>query len=657
MDVEVVDLQLDEETEKALFAEVSQQLTEAIEGHTTLETNVWSEIRRAYKAKPKYPTKNFPWAGASNVVVPLVAITVDAIVARFMKTILGMKEYFQVDVKSPVWEPLEKDFRDWANHFVKTSGVRDKLRTIFHDCTLIGDAFCKPMWVKESRTYHKWEAGRIVDVPVAEYTGVRWHVPAPEDLIAPEGFDDWSKLPWYAERQRYSWYELKQLQAEGFFNENVDAIKKTARERDDQRHRTTKETTGQKASGSAFLYEVFEVWGVFEIPKVVSGQGRSARIVDSEGNESDNETEFVECILAVSLDGKKFLRTVENPFFGRFRYHVKIPYLVQAHELRAQGAGEQSVTFQEEATTSHNQIIDAGTAANAGLIVTSPSTNLGNNEEVYPGKRIITDDPTKDVAIMHLSADSSVLGTMEDKAIRYNEVRTGVSPYHLGQESASIGSQATATGTVAIIGEGNLRFAVSIDDMRDAISQLMYLTVQLEQQYRPEGFEWAPGRRIQFPQGDVRTSVGLTFAVTSDQINKDVEIQQLQILLQVVNEYYARVMQASAIIQNPGFPPLQKMMAIKVMDASQNLIKRFVERFDVENVDQLVPNLLETLQTAMGALTGIASQGGLVHAPNTPTPGAVSPGPPSVVPGGPQALPPGGAEGQPQPTENDRLSI
>lgn len=655
MPINVVELNLDPETEQALYEQVAYELQLAIEDHTVLEDGVWAEYRRAYKAKPKHAVKNFPWANSSNVVIPLVAITVDAIVARFMKTILNLKEYFQVEIKSPAWEPLEKDFRDWATHFVKTSGARDKLRTIFHDCTLMGDAYCKPMWVEESKTYHKWESGQVVEVPVPLYTGVRWNVPAPDDLILPSGFDEFKQLPWHAERQRYVYYELDKLRKEGFFNENVLGLKSKAKERDDRRNRVTQETTGQGSARSPQIFDVYEVWGIWEIPKVVEGK-RPVRITVGEET-ADNETEYVECILSVSLDGKCFLRTIENPFFGKQRFHVKIPYLVQAHELRAQGVGEQSIPFQEEVSTSHNQVIDAGTAANAAIIVTSPQTNVGNNEEIYPGKRIITDNPKEDVQVLHLGADSGVLGAMEEKGIRYNEVRTGVSAYHLGQESAAVGSQATATGTMALLGEGNLRFAVSIDDMRDAICQIMYLTIQLEQQARPEGYEWAPGRKIQFPQGDVRTSVGLSFNVTSDQINKDVEIQQLQLLIQTVNEYYARVMQAAAIIQNPMFPPLQKMMAIQVMDASQNLIKRFVERFDVENTDQLVPNLLQTLTSAMGALSGLAQQGAINAPSPVPAPGAVPPGPAGPGQGGVPQIPPPGAGGQPSPSPDDRIGI
>lgn len=641
-ELQVIDLNLDESQEAALFREVSEQLRLALDDHLVLEQQGFSEFRKAYKAKPRHEVKNFPWPGASNICIPLVAITVDAIVARFMKTILGLTEYFQVTIKSVQWEPLEKDIRDWATHFIQVSGARDKLRTIFHDCALMGDAFCKPLWADETRTYHRWDAGQIVEVPVPVYSGVRWHVPAPEDMIAPMGFDDWQGLPWFAERQRFTWAELKRKESEGMLSD-VNRIRNTGKkERADQRAKTIAAAKDIPDNVRQNLYEIYEVYGEWEIPP-----SEEAKLAAKTKGDEEPEPTFVECILTVSLDGECFLRAIENPWFGKTRPHVKIPYLVQAHELRAQGVGEQSLPFQEEVSTSHNQVIDAGTAANAAIIISAPNANFGNRPEVYPGKRIITDDPKNDIVVEHLGSDSSVLGMMEERGIKYNEVRTGVSAYHLGQESPTVGSQATATGTVALIGEGNLRFAVSIDDMRNAICNILYLTIQLEQQMRPEGYEWVPGRKIQFPQGDVRTSIGLNFAMTSDVLNKDVEIQQLQLLLQVVNDYYARVMQAAALIQNPMFPPLHKMMAIQVMEASQKIIKKFVERFDMENVDELVPDLLQTLTTAMGALSGIAKTG----------PAQVSPGPAGAGNPNPAPLPAAGAgEQQPSPAPS-QLSI
>jgi hypothetical protein len=299
------------------------------------------------------------------------------------------------------------------------------------------------------------------------------------------------------------------------------------------------------------------------------------------------------------------------------------------------------ITQQEESSTIHNQVIDAATAANAGIIVTSPDADLGQNQEIFPGKHIVTQKPREDVAIYHLSEASPTLRGMEQQSAFYAEKRSGASSYSMGVESQIAGSRATATGTTALISEGNIRFWVSIDDARHAIQELLYLTLQLEQQFRPEGLQLPDGSTFQLPQGDIRTSIGLTLSLTSESVNRDLELQNMQLLMGVLNEYYMRLMQAGAMVLNPQFPPEQKALALQVMSASQNIVRRFVERFDVENIDQVVPNLLALLQYGQGQTSAMA--GALPPGPAGMAGGGLGPSAPGAPAGGPPGGPMAGA--------------
>jgi hypothetical protein len=377
---------------------------------------------------------------------------------------------------------------------------------------------------------------------------------------------------------------------------------------------------------------LYEMWGYLEIPLTYE---------TGAGEPSKETTKWCEVILTYNLEARKFVKKVYNPFFGRARFLRKIPYLVQAHEVHGLGAAEQALPFQIQASTVHNQIIDAATAANGGITIASPESNIGAGERVHPGKTIVDPNPDK-VRILHLAEASSTLQNMLPQIIRLAETSTGVSAYNLGMESAIVGSQATATGTTALINEGNQRFWVSIDDMRDALVEILYLTIQLVQQMSPEGVKITEDRMIVFPQGDVRTAIGLKLNMASESLNKDVELQNLQVLMAVLNEYYARIMNASAMIFNPQFPQEQKSAAIQVMQSAHDIVKRFVERFSVENVDTIVPNILQILQGAQqqGQQPGpqmtpqAAPQAQANGIPNGQNPGARPPSGPGGVPGG-----------------------
>lgn len=614
-----VDIELTEEQEEALTRQVREELDAALEVHRQREQK-YAEYLRAYKAKPEHERKNFPWAGASNVVIPIVGITVDNIVARLMRSFFGMPTPIEAKIKDPAYESLEKDFRDWSEMFLARSGARDALRSCFHDMALDGTVYVKNVWESRSRTVHAYDAqgGGVTATDVIDYEGPSWDVIPACDCIFPDGYEEWGRLPWIAHRMRFNWAELLDLKNRGY--EYIDDDLKSRKSMNlDAVPKARSEAAGVSSSRTS-TYEMYEVWGRFEVP--IDGAGPAV-----EGEEEGPQTQFQECILTYSYEDNRLHRKIYNPFFGRARHIVRIPFLHQPHEIEGMGSAEQVLQFQIEASTAHNQTIDAATASIAGLVIAKPSSNIKSGTEIYPGKVIEAEEPMKDINIVHLSMGNSTLPNAEQGAAFWAEKRSGVNSYSMGVESQIAGSRATATGTTALISEGNQRFWVSIDDMRDAIVDLLYLTLQMEQQYRPEGTPISENRSLSLPQADLRSVFGLQLSVSSEKINRDLEIQSFQMLIQILNEYYSRVMQAAAIIMNPAFPPGQKMIIMQVMQASCSLTKRLVERFEIQNIDELVPGLAQALQMIGGALGPAAMAG-----------------PPG---GGPAALPPG-APGGPQ---------
>jgi hypothetical protein len=624
--IEPAALQLSEEALARLKKDVRAQLSVALSSHTKREEKL-AMLKDAYLARPEFAKKTFPWDGASNVVIPIVGITVDGIVARLMRAFMGTKNPVEAEIKSAPYENFEKDFRDWAELFLEKAGARDQIRTAFHDMTMDGDAFIKVAWERKTKEVHAYagEGGGVTHTEVVHYEGPVWYAIASADVIRPEGFDSWDRIPWIAERLRFTWPELKALEAKGMY-ENLDAIKNSgSKDRDDPRHKATQKGMAVAGEAPVGIFDLYEIWGLFEIP----------------ADEEESEPTYAEVILTYSYEADAFVRTIYNPFFGRARHIVRIPFLAIPHQLDGLGAAEQVVPFQREASTAHNQSIDAATAAIAPIILKRASANIQSGEEIYPGKQIVVDDVDKDIKVIHFYEGGSSLPNVEQAAAFWAEKRSGISSYNMGVESGVAGSRATATGTTAIISEGNMRFWVSIDDMRAALVDLLYLTLQLEQQLRPEGTPITEDRALQLPQGDLRESFGLRLHISSEKVNRDIEVQNFQVLIQVLNEYYMRLMQAAGMILNPQFPPPMKMLSIQVMMASANVVKRFDERFDVENVDELVPMMDQALQLIQAA-GGMSGPGNM--APNA---GALPPSGGGVPPSGPAGMlpPPGGSVG------------
>ncbi len=614
--LQTVPIELNEAQERALKLRLREELGPALEAHEKREEK-YAKLKRAYKARPEHDVKNFPWPNCSNVVIPIVAISVDAIVARLMKAFLGAPNLVEARILESAAENMEKDVRDWANMFFQKSGARDVSRTMFHDMGVDGDAFIKCDWTDRQRLFRGRGAdGGIFTTLRTEYEGPVWHAIPAADMVRPEGWDDWHKLPWLAERMRWTWIELRQMVDTGYLRPNVltELKRDQASERKDPRHEVDQQHKDSPVSQGRF-FEFYEIWGKFEVPAENANDDRTP-----------DELGLVieECILTYDYEHNVLGRAIYNPYSTKARYIVRIPFLAQPHEIDGLGVAEMALPFQQEASTSHNQSIDAATAAIAGIVVRKSGVNMGATEDIYPGKQVVVDD-VKDIEIMHLSMGNSNLPNVEQQAAFWAEKRTGVSSYNLGVESGVAGSRATATGTTALISEGNTRFWVSIDDMRYALEELLYLTIGLEQQMRPEGTPISSSKMIIWPEGDVRETIGLTLSITSEKVNRDLEIQNFQLLTGVLNEYYARVMQMGGMLLNPQFPAPMKQLATQVMTASQNLVKRFVERFDVENIDELVPGIMQATQM-LGGMLGSATMG-------NPQPGAPGAVPPALPPG------------------------
>jgi hypothetical protein len=610
-------IELDETQEQDLVNHVDTALRKAIEVHSGYEAQL-AKYKAAYKALPKVEKKTFPWDGASNIVVPHVAVAVDAMVAKMMATLFGAVNFAEIQIKNPGWEPLEKQIRDWIDIFISSSGARDRLREIFHDAAQDGDAYVEPRWIEETRIWHTYDDQMNVQEQVVPgYVGVKFFTIPADAVIVPMGFDSWEGLPWFATKHIYTWDEMVQEVEDEVFSD-IDSLKPHKKERDDLRYGVVQKAKNV-SGGIEETYTIYQLRGRFPIPV-----------------EGVDEPVYEEVILAYSLDARKFVRKIYNPFFGKFRHLVKIPFLVQPHEVHGMGVAEQVIQFQEIASTAINQVVDAATAANAGIVITDPESSLARDPEIHPGKIVISEAPDK-TRVLNLSEPSSALQLVVEFAGRMQQVRSAVSDYNLGLESGVVGSRATATGTTALIGQGNLRFNVSIDEMKNQIQELIYLTIQQEQQFRPQGTPMPDGSILQWPKEDPRLALGLTIRLTSDQINRTTEIQSYQLLFNMLNEYYMRFMQTVTLVMNPSFPPPMKLAAIQVINASQNIVKRMVERFSIENVDEVVPSIMQAMQ-AMQAMMG--GQDGM----GAPTPGGPGVGPAAAGAGAP-ALPPAGGAG------------
>jgi len=189
---------------------------------------------------------------------------------------------------------------------------------------------------------------------------------------------------------------------------------------------------------------------------------------------------------------------------------------------------------------------------------------------------------------------------LEVQALGYAERASGISDPQLGRESQSLGSRATATGTLAMIQEGNRRFDLNVRDIRESLSIVGRRVLELNQRFRPRGtsyfVEGEDGKFVEqvldLPPEFSAAKLAVELTASTATINRETEKQGLIGLLGVVTQYYERLVQAGTVVFNPQVPAELKELVVRMSKGAKHIVDRIVQDFDIRDVDTVVPALL-----------------------------------------------------------------
>jgi hypothetical protein len=346
---------------------------------------------------------------------------------------------------------------------------------------------------------------------------------------------------------------------------------------------------------------------------------------------------------------KTIMRCIYNPLFTGGVPYVKTRF-VELRGSKSEGYGivDQLKFMQDEVSTIHCQQLDNATLANTRWFLGKRGV-VKADTRIWPGRMLTTPNPESDIKVMQMGEVYNSMRQLEVSVMAYAERRSGISDYSLGRESSAIGDRATATGTLAIIQEGNRRFDLNVRDMRESYGAIGRMLFELNHQYRPKGLSYVTqgpqGAMTEFafdmPDEIISNMLGFSLTASSATINKQVEQAGLLQLLQMLTQNLQAGQQAAMLLANPQIPPQVKDYTAKYMESLTELVKRTMMTFDQPPVD--IPDLMQSFQPPQ-------QQPGMPGGPNggiQGPPGAMGgpPGPGGPGAAGPPMLPPGGGNG------------
>ena len=628
---EQISLSKEEATTLADF--YSTEVRKAIADRADLERR-WERAYKLYEGLR--PEKNYPWKGASNIHIPLVAIHASAIHARFMTTIFGSEPFWRVRAKNPDLQ----DFSDAATEHLDWSRqnefrLYDAVRDFAWDSIKYGLGILKITWrmrtgfvlfheLQKDGTYKIMEDERTIEN--------RPHVEAiaPYMFVWPSDYPDVQTAPWVCHRIRYTPAELQEMEDDGWLH-NVSGSIKGATSKTDHLDMIKGDSEGVIASDREVI-EVYEIWAKRRV------NGRTAEVQ-----------------IIIDPDLSRVLKYNLNPNFHRKRPFVIGRLESREHSIPGLGISDQIGDINDELNTVHNQTVDATTVSICSMFGATPGTPAWDAlADIHPGKRIpARKDEVFEIGLGPLKATSFPI---EQGITNFAERRTGISDFGLGREP-NPSRRGTATGTLAIIQEGNKKFDYQIKDMREALSEAGGMILSLMQQNNVsavvrqvlgedgESFEKI---ELAFPTEPILSGVSVEVVASSAAINRQVQRQDAVTLFQILMGFYTQSFQLAQTLSIPGMPVPMGELAIQLAEGAKTMMKEVLNSFENRRSDELLPDLEEIYGQliATGLAEGFAQPPGMAGSPGG-VPQEGQPGgqggssaPPSG-PGGPSASLPG----------------
>lgn len=627
---------------KADFADkMHHEITQTLGARQALETQ-WRRWLELYRAPATQPIKSFPYEGASNAMLPLIATDVDQLYAKFIQTIQAPKNIWSVSPRNERWIEAAKPMEDYLtmldHSLLDMKSVNEK---VFLEMTKLGTGIYKTGWYFEQRKVKQYDGnGVLVDVekrvaypsvdhvrlidfllPAYAYSidpdaqGGAWWV-AERLEVRPEKLKGWAKAeePWlpgmdsegitdvlnYIEKRqldydttiRHQDYEKRGLSTGG------TPITATDEDFDRDRQTTTSLSQGDPLVEKVTLWEIH------------------ARYETQKGQHND-------IVVTYHIPTRRILRAILNPYD-----HGKRPYEVVRYfpgdGFYGIGVCEQKEPFQNLQSELFNYQMDNVLLTNSRGIVAREGGNIMPGEPIYPWKIWFTQgDPRAEFDSFQMADIYPSLPQTYDLLNSIGERRSSIGDLQLGNLQ-SLPSRTPATTTQALLEEGARRPDLTLKDIRRGLGRVGLRLIQLSQQFissprsdelggmslmeisvqslgMPEGARLA--EKLIVPLENAELGIGVDVTATSATQNKELAKQSLMGLLQLEAQLapqFVQLMQISEEMQGSQ----TGQVALESAVGMAKLFTRLLEQHDIRDPEQIAPDVQAAPAQGAGGVPG-----------------------------------------------------
>ena len=575
---------------------LQEQLIQTIGDRQELDVK-WENALIQSRAQKPDGELEFPFVGASNEEFPLTDMHFQPVYADFYQTLHAPEDYFSVSAKRPDRVPHANAVREALTaiekRFLKMRRVNG--RALLDQITL-GTSIYKNTWYERRYSRADYdETGKIVRKLVKLSQPRIEHVPLQKFFFPASAWsldpDAQGGTPWQAQQidltpAKFMEWSKGGDTLPGFNQKDVEEVKKWLSDEERPVDREIREEDGFKPFQDQTI-RLFEVWCRFD--------------VDGEGIDSD-------LVVVFHLESTRILRVIHNPLM-----HGKWPFKACKYlpwfGIYGRGLAEVDEWAQDTMTKLLNAQLDNVLLANTKMYSVPLGSNIQPGEPIYPGKIWFTNPGDPPITELSMSDVHSSMPNVMGTIMQYSEMRTGVSELKQGNISG-LPSRTPATSLLAMLQEGNKRFDMILSAFRDVHSEMgLELVQNLLQHAKDDPIRWQNFFNQALGPEDaqllqevldggivgVEESFGVGITATSAQVNKEVEKQSYIGLMQTVAQIYGQLIQ-TALLMEQTQNPVTLATAQAAYSAGTDLLKRLLERFDIQNASEYIPDLQKIQQ-------------------------------------------------------------
>jgi hypothetical protein len=591
-----------EQGNKDLERFVYENLIALLNSYDGLHKTQLPKWRRLTKGQPIDKERNFPWTGASNVVIQLIGENVDTIKAVQLGTIYEIMPLWTAALVGD-WNEQDKgeEQRSAVERFMDYAGLsRDELdlyrvesKAAF-DISAFGSVVIKLPWVNQVEQVVTGidASGKFTEEEVELYDG-----PKPEKLA----YEDWGATPtaqtWEDAKFKYHEYRLTKQECEYkvfkelFDKESWEKIKESP----DIEGLTTEEEEKIREQNLQNLSPSKELarWRFYECWLKYVVNGKTYNIVYTIHLNP-------QCCMKSFFN---FYPKNEEPFeFGRLGYNED--------GLIGYGFAEMGEMYQEEVSTTHNQRIDNRTLANTSVLLGGTNPRIDAGVGLFPMAVLPFNKDEVDIRQLGVVAPGSVEEEM--LTISLAKARFGTDMMSAeGNGSGSVNKKGgySSMGTFSIMQQGARRININVTDFR-------YLHLNLGQKFLRQYAQFGVGdkrykylgQQAQWLKRAMEAikagKLELPIKAATASINREIEKQTGILFTQVMQRHYGAIAQVLQGITNPNIDDTIKKFLLGSIRGQSYIMGKLLRAFQYDDVLKMQPELEIVNQLTQGANNG-----------------------------------------------------